>query len=207
MAHSNDGHGAAALHDEHGHGSHAHVYEAELELTGVYGMVAEFHDPDTLLHAAEMARDAGFTKMDAYSPMPIHGLAEAVLHEDDRVPWSAFFGGLCGGLGGWIAQYFVAVVDYAWNVGGKPLLSWPMMIPVTYEMTILNAAFAAAGSMILLNGLPRPYHSIFNAKNFDRATYDRFFLCIEAIDPRFDIEQTAQFLRSTGADDVSEVAK
>jgi Protein of unknown function (DUF3341) len=207
MAHDihdeHDGHG-----DGHHGGGHTHgPYEAELEITGLYGIVAEFHDPDDLLHAAEMARDAGYTKMDAYSPMPIHGLAEAVLHYDDRVPWSAFFGGLFGCLGGWLIEYWIAVIDYAWNVGGKPLLSWPMMIPVAYELTILNAAFSAAGAMIFLNGLPRPYHSIFNAKNFDRATYDRFFLCIEAIDPQFDERQTARFLLGTGADDVSEVAK
>lgn len=190
-----------------GHHSHAQAYEAEVEITGLYGIVAEYHDPDDLLHAALEARDAGYTKMDAYSPMPIHGLAEAVLHDDDRVPWSAFFGGLAGCIGGWMAQYFVAVVDYAWNVGGKPLLSWPQMIPVAYEMTILNAAFGAAGSMIFLNGLPRPYHSIFNAKNFDRASSDRFFLCIEARDPRFEGGDVLRFLRATGADDVSEVAK
>lgn len=209
MAHVSNGHG----HDDHGHDaphghhSHAQAYEAERELIGLHGIVAEYHDPDVLLHAALQARDAGYTKMDAYSPMPIHGLAEAVLHEDDRVPWSAFFGGLCGCIGGWTMQYFVAVVDYSWNVGGKPLLSWPMMIPVAYEMTILNAAFAAAGSMIFLNGLPRPYHSIFNAKNFERATYDRFFLCIEATDPQFETTDVARFLQSTGADDVSEVAR
>ena len=165
---------------EGGHHSHAQAYEAEMELTGLHGIIAEYHDPDDLLHAAALANDAGYKRMDAYSPMPIHGLAELLHHNDDRVPWSAFFGGLLGGLGGWMMQYYVSVVDYSWNVGGRPLLSWPMMIPVAYELTILNAGFATAGSMIFLNGLPRPYHPVFAAKNFERATADRFFLCIPA---------------------------
>lgn len=190
-----------------GHHSHAQAYEAEQEITGLHGIIAEYHDPDDLLHAARLANEAGYTKMDAYTPMPIHGLAEELHHEDDRVPWSAFFGGLAGCLGGWMMQYYVSVVDYAWNVGGRPLLSWPMMIPVAYELTILNAGFAAAGSMLFLNGLPRPYHPVFGAKNFERATADRFFLCIEARDPQFETTDVARFLRSTGADDVSEVAK
>ena len=216
MASGNNGNGAPFGLDKHepdavghdgGHHSHAQAYEAEVELTGLYGVIAEFHDPDDLLHAATLANEAGYTKMDSYTPMPIHGLAELMHHEDDRVPWSAFFGGLFGCLGGWMGQYFVAVVDYAWNVGGKPLLSWPQMIPVAYEMTILNAGFAAAGSMLFLNGLPRPYHPVFGAPNFDRATIDRFFLCIEANDPQFEPADVARFLRSTGADRVSEVAK
>lgn len=202
-----DSHAPDHVGHDGGHHSHAQAYEAELELRGLHGIIAEYHDPDDLLHAAELAKEAGYKRMDAYSPMPIHGLAEAVHHYDDRVPWSAFFGGLAGCIGGWLAQYFVAVVDYPWNVGGRPLLSWPMMIPVAYEMTILNAGFATAGSMIFLNGLPRPYHPVFGAKNFDRATSDRFFLCIESHDPQFDAAEVTRFLRSTGADDVSEVAK
>lgn len=179
----------------HGHGGHGHGGPVE---NPIHGIVAEYADPDDLLEAAEAARAAGFRKMDAYSPMPIHGLAEAVGHYDDRVPWSGFFGGLCGFLGGCAIQYFVSVVDYPLNVGGKPLLSWPMFIPVAYELTILNAAFATFGSMIFLNGLPRPYHSIFNAKNFERATQDRFFLCVESEDPKFDLAETARFLSTTG---------
>jgi hypothetical protein len=206
---AHNGHGADA-HDAHGdHGGHHHgPYEAELELIGLHGIVAEYVEPEDLLHAAEAASAAGYKKMDAYSPMPIHGLAEAIGFFDDRVPWSAFFGGLCGCIGGWMIQYFVAVIDYPWNVGGKPLLSWPQMIPVAYELTIFNAAFSVAGAMIALNGLPRPYHSIFNAKNFERATSDRFFLCIESDDPQFDPVETARFLRTThGVTEVSEVAK
>lgn len=176
---------------------HGHGHGEPLE-SPIHGIVAEYADPDDLLEAAHTARAAGYTKMDAYSPMPIHGLAEAIGFFDDRVPWSGFFGGLIGGMGGWLMQYFVAVVDYPWNVGGKPLLSWPQMIPVTYEMTILNAAFATFGAMIFLNGLPRPYHSIFNARNFDRATQDRFFLCVESEDPHFDLAETARLLSTTG---------
>lgn len=173
--------------------------------TPLHGIVAEFTDAEPLLAAAHRAREAGYTKMDAYSPFPIHGLSDAIGFRDIRLPWLIFLGGLGGAFGGFALQYYTSVIDYPWNVGGKPLLSWPQMIPIIFECTILLAALTAVGGMLALNGLPEPYHSIFNAKNFERASQDRFFLCIEATDPKFDTTETAAFLRSTGAVEVSEV--
>ena len=145
--------------------------------------------------------------MDAYSPFPIHGLEDAIGFRDDRLPWMVFFGGLTGMLTGYLLQYYTSVVDYPLNVGGRPLHSWPQWIPVTFECTILFSAFTGGLGMFALNGLPRLYHSIFNAKNFDRATQDRFFLCIESDDRRFHRVEVADFLRTTGALDVSEVER
>jgi hypothetical protein len=173
----------------------------------VHGLVAEFSDPDMLVAAANAAREAGYVRLDAYTPFPIHGLAEAIGFEDGRVPWFTFFGGITGFSVGFMLLYYVNVIDYPLNVGGKPLLSWPQFIPILFECTVLAAGLTAFGSQFLLNGLPRPYHSIFNARNFERASQDRFFLCIEAADARYNPDETARFLRGLGADLVSEVEK
>jgi hypothetical protein len=174
----------------------------------LYGLVAEFDDPDALLAGVHRAREAGYRHVEAYSPFPIHGMAEALDFDDWRVPWFGFFGGLTGCTVGFLGLYYVSVVDYPWNVGGKPLLSWPQWIPITYECTILFAAWATFLMMWACNGLPKPYHSIFNAKNFDRASQDRFFLFVEKTDPLFDMNETGAFLRHlNGALDVSEVEK
>lgn len=184
----------------------AHVEgDVIVDTTPLHGIVAEYEDSEPLLAAANRAREAGYTRMDAYSPFPVHGLSDAIGFRDQRLPWMIFFGGVAGCLGGFGLQYYTAVIDYPWNVGGKPLISWPQMIPIAYECTILLAAFTATFGMLFLNGLPQPYHSIFNARNFERASQDRFFLCIEADDPKFDPVATAAFLRETGALDVSEV--
>jgi hypothetical protein len=171
----------------------------------IYGLIAEFSDPDKLIEAANIARESGYQRMDAYSPFPIHGLAEAIGFEDGRIPWFAFFGGLTGVSVGFMLLYYVNVVDYPWNVGGRPLLSWPQFIPIMFECTVLFTGLTVFISQWLLNGLPRPYQSIFNARNFERASQDKFFLCIEATDRQFDIVETARFLSDLGADDVSEV--
>jgi hypothetical protein len=181
-----------------------HVEATESKL---YGLVAEFDDEDAILKAAEAAFDAGYRKMDAYSPFPIHGLSEAIGFKDNRVPWMIFFCGLSGATIGLALQWFTSVVDYPWNVGGKPLFSWPAFIPVTFECTILLSAFGAVFGMLAMNGLPRPYHSIFNAPHFHRASLDRFFLCIEANDPRFDVAETARFLRGLNPVNVAEVER
>jgi Protein of unknown function (DUF3341). len=173
----------------------------------LYGLVAEFEEPEDILAAAEKAYDAGYRKMDAYSPYPVHGLADAIRFKDNRVPWMIFFCGLSGAAGGLLLQYFTSSIDYPWNVGGKPFFSWPAFIPVTFEITILLSAFGAVFGMLAMNGLPRPYHSIFNAPRFERASQDRFFLCIEADDPRFDIVETARFLRGFNALNVAEVER
>src|SRR2546421_1454905 len=171
-----------------------------------YGMVAEFQDPEELVIAAHKAREAGYKRMDAYSPFPVHGLAEAIGFNDIKMPWIVFLGGVFGCFVGFGLQTYVNVWDYPMNVGGRPLVPWISWFPVGFECTVLAAAFAAVFGMLGLNGLPRPHHPIFNAEHFDSASQDRFFLCIEYRDPKFDLSKTGDFLRSLGAVHVSEVA-
>jgi len=173
--------------------------------TALYGLVAEFAEADELLAAAEKVFGEGYRKIDAYSPFPIHGLSDAIGFKDNRVPWTVFICGLIGAATGVALQYFVSVMEYPLNIGGRPLFSWPSFVPVTFECTILLSAFGAVFGMILMNGLPKPYHSIFNAPGFERATQDRFFLCIEAEDPLFDRTETEKFLLTLHPERVSEV--
>lgn len=162
----------------------------------VYGLMAEFDSAQALLNAARKVRGAGYTRTDAYSPMPIHGLAEALgMHERKVAPF-VLAGGLVGCMTGYGLQYWTSVIDLPLNIGGRPLHSWVSFIPVTFELTILFAAFSAGISMIVLNGLPQPYHPVFNAKRFSMASQSSFFLAIEATDPKFDAGQTGAFLAS-----------
>lgn len=170
-----------------------------------FGLVAEFDTPEKLISAAEKARLAGFKKLDAYSPFPIHGLSDAIGFRDVKVPYLVFAGGLVGAFVGYGLQFYAHVLDYPMNVGGKPLVSIPSMIPITFEMTILVAGLTAFFSMIALNGLPKPYHSIFNTPGFNRASQDRFFLAIESGDPQFDSDKTRQFLAEMAPLSVHEV--
>ena len=171
----------------------------------IYGLMAEFDSPTTLVAAARRAREAGYRKMDAYSPFPIEELSE-VLHHKDRLPLLVLIGGIVGGTSGILFQYWASAIDYPINVGGRPLLSWPSFIPVTFEMTILVAAFVAVLGMLGLNGLPMPYHPVFNVERFVNASRNRFFLCIESSDPLFDKEATGSFLESLEPREVNEVA-
>jgi hypothetical protein len=173
----------------------------------LYGVVAEFSDENAILRAATRAREAGYKRMDAFSPFPIHGLADAIGFEDKTLPWVMFFAGITGTFLGFALQIYTLAIDYPLNVGGRPLISWPAFIPVAFETTILLTAFGAVFGMLGLNGLPRPYHSIFNTPRFDLASQDRFFLAIEATDPQFDVERTEQFLESLHPDRVSIVEK
>lgn len=171
----------------------------------LYGLMAEFDTPEELLSAARRAYDEGYRKMDAYSPFPLHGLAEAIGFQHNRLPLIVLIGGIFGCVGGFLLQYWVSVIAYPLNVGGRPFNSWPSFIPVTFETTVLVAALSAVLGMLALNGLPMPYHPVFNVERFALATRDRFFLCIEADDPRFDLEHTKQFLESIGAKYIAEV--
>ena len=177
-----------------------HAAESE-----VYGWVAEFDNPEDLIVAALKATEAGYTKLDAYSPFPVDGLSEAIGMHDVRVKWIIFLGGLAGVSAGMGLMYYTSAVDYPLNVGGRPLFSWPSFIPVAFECTVLIAALAAVFGMLALNKLPEPYHAIFNTPNFERASQDRFFLCIEADDPQF--EGAEKFVAGLGAITVSEVEK
>jgi hypothetical protein len=172
----------------------------------IYGLMAEFDSPTALVTAARQAREAGYRKMDAYSPFPIEELSE-VLHHHDRLPLVVLIGGIVGGTSGFLFQYWASAIDYPINVGGRPLLSWPSFIPVTFEMTILVAAFAAVLGMLGLNGLPMPYHPVFNVPRFEYASRNRFFLCIESSDPLFDEDVTGKFLESLEPREVCEVAR
>ncbi len=175
--------------------------------TTLYGLVAEFDEADDVLKAAEAVYDAGYRKIDAYSPFPVHGLSDAIGFKCNLLPWLIFFGGIAGCLGGITLEWYTSSIDYPMNVGGRPFFSWPSFVPVSYECTILFAALTAVFGMIILNGLPRPYHSIFNTPNFDRATQDKFFLAIEAIDPRFDAKETERFLKGLNPVVVSAVER
>ena len=171
----------------------------------LYGLMAEFEDPNDLLAAAHRAREVGYRHLDAFTPLPVEGLAEAVGFHSTRLPIVVFVGGILGCLGGFFLQYYPNVIGYPLNVGGKPYNSWPAFIPVTFEMTVLGAALATVLGMLALNGLPTPYHPVFNVPRFALATRNRFFLCIKARDPKFKLEETKQFLTSLKAREVAEI--
>jgi hypothetical protein len=172
----------------------------------IYGLLAEFSDANALVAATRRAHEAGFRRMDAYAPFPIEELADALGFHKTRLPLLVLLGGVLGGVSGYLMEYWTATTSYPLNVGGRPLHSWPAFIPVTFELTILGAALFAVLGMLALNGLPMPYHPVFNVPRFALATRDRFFLCIEATDALFDRVKTAAFLRDLGAREVTEVS-
>lgn len=173
--------------------------------TETYGMMAEFDDAQTLVDAANRAREAGYSQLDAFTPFPVEGLHEAIGFHHTRLPLVVLVGGIIGFVTGFGMQYFAQVIHYPLNIGGKPLNSWPAWIPITFELTILFAAFAAIFGMLALNGLPQPYHPVFNVSRFVFATRDQFFLLIEARDPKFRRDETKEFLRSLRPLEVSDV--
>ena len=175
------------------------------EQSPYYGVMAQFDNPDDVLAAAKAAFAAGYRKLDAYSPLPVHGLADAIGYKRTRLPWLVFCMGIVGALAGYGLCYWVSVIDYPLNIGGRPFHSGPSFIPVTFEVTILFSAMTAAFGMLIANGLPQPYHPVFNVENFARASSDLFFLCIEAEDEKFDMEETTRFLQSLNPQEVSQV--
>jgi hypothetical protein len=173
----------------------------------IYGMMAEFDDPNTLVAAAHRATHQGYECMDAYSPYPIEELHEALgSHEPSKLPLIVLIGGLCGCIGGFALQYWISAIAYPVNIGGRPFNSWPAFIPVTFECTILAAALSAVLGMLALNGLPQPYHPVFNVPRFALASRNRFFLVIESRDKKFEIEETRRFLETLNPREVTTVA-
>ena len=172
----------------------------------IYGVVAEFDGADALLTATKKTVAEGYRSVEAYSPFPVEGLDEALGFQRSRVPLITLIGGIVGCLGGFFMQWYSSVEHYPINVGGRPLNSWPAFIPITFETTILLASLTAVVGMIALNGLPQPYHPVFNVPRFGLASTNRFFLCIEAHDPKFSLEPTRAFLEGLGPQEVSEVA-
>ncbi len=171
----------------------------------VWGLLAEYPDPHALVHAAEAVREAGYTRWDAHAPFVVHGLDEAMGIRPSRLPFVVFAGGLAGAVGGLALQWWTNAVDYPFLISGKPIFSLPANVPVAFEMTILLAAISALLGMLAANGLPRLFHPLFRVERFRRATDDRFFISVEAADPRFGPEATRRLLEATGAVAVEEV--
>lgn len=173
--------------------------------SSLFGIAAEFTSHEQLLAAARAARDRGYQRMDAYSPFPVEGMPEALGRKRTLVPLIVLIGGIIGGSGGYFMEWYANVVSYPLNIGGRPLNSWPSFIPITFELTILCATLCAFFGSMAMNKLPQPYHPIFHAPNFERASIDRFFLCIEARDAKFDAPVVRRFLESLQPIAVSEV--
>lgn len=161
---------------------------------GTHGIMAAFESHEQLLDAARRAHAAGYRKMDAYSPFPIEGLAQALGQKRSGVAFLFLLGGIAGGLGGYFMLWYSMGVDWPMNIGGRPLHSWPMYIPITFELTILCSSLLGFFGTLALCRFPQPYHPVFNVPEFTRASRDRFFLCIEASDSKFDEHATWRFL-------------
>lgn len=172
---------------------------------GLFALMAEFSSPRTLRRAIRRTRESGYKEIEAYTPYPMEEITEALGHHRSKLPLIVLIGGIIGAISGFGFQYWVSVIAYPLNIGGRPLNSWPAFVPVTFETTILFAATAAVLGMLALNGLPMPYHPVFNVKRFKLASRDRYFLAIAASDPLFEPDETRRFLEgleSTGVFDV-----
>lgn len=171
----------------------------------IYGLLAEFESPEALLDAARKTSATGYKRIDAFTPMPVEGLADAVGFHRTSLPLVVLIGGILGGLTGFFMQYYANVISFPLNIAGKPWNSWPAFIPITFELTILGAALFCVFGMLAMNGLPAPYHPVFNAARFAFASRDRFFLLIKARDKQFDPVRTKEFMQTLDAREVTEV--
>ncbi len=171
-----------------------------------YGLLAEFSTHEELMRAAEKAYAAGFRRMDGFAPFPVEGLAEA-LGKKNRLPLLVLISGIIGGASAYFMEWYANAISYPINIGGRPIHSWPSFIPITFELTVLGAALTAFFGSLALNGLPRPYHPLFHIPEFERASQDRFFLCIEAKDPKFHLKETRAFLQSLNPLSIAKVPK
>ena len=173
--------------------------------SSTYGLMAEFDSAQELVEAAHKTHTAGYQKIDAYSPFPVEGLAEAIGFHKNRVPLVVLIGGILGGLSGYMLQYWVAAITYPTNIGGRPYHSWPSFIIVTFEMTILFGGLSAVFGMLALNGLPMPYHPVFNVPEFKKASENKFFLVVFSTDPKYDSAGTRNFLQGLSPRMIAEV--
>jgi hypothetical protein len=171
----------------------------------VYAVMGAFHEPDELVKAGKKIREMGYTKIDAMSPFPVHGIDDAIGVPRSILGWIVICIGLCGTATALLLIWYCGAINYPLVIGGKPLFDFTFSIPITFELTILFSAFATVIGMFGLNGLPRLYHPADNYKNSYRATDDRFLLLVEANDPKFDAQATAEHFRSVGAHDVEVV--
>ena len=171
----------------------------------LHGIMAEFDTATELVDAARLVRDAGYTKTDAFSPFPLHEIDEALGIKRSILPYLIFAGAITGLLSGLGLEYFVHVIEWPIIVGGRPAFSLPSFVPPAYELTILFAAFVAVFGMLFLNGLPSPYHPVFNVPRFALATREKFFLIIESADPLYNYEETRSFMSSLDAQEVFDV--
>jgi len=200
-----DGNGSRDLHDSATPRLPASASHHNRHNTPLYGIMAEFEGPGELISAARRTYEAGYRRINGYSPYPIEELSEAIGFTRSSLPLIVFIGGVLGGIGGFAMQYWIEVINYPINVGGKPFNSWPAFIPITFECTVLMAAFSAVLGMLILNKLPQPYHPVFNAPNFALATRDRFFLVVEASDPKYDHDEVAAMLKELNPMEVVDV--
>ena len=171
----------------------------------IYGVMAEFHSSEELIEAVQKAREAGFRCMDAYTPYPIEELSHALGHHRSKLPPIVLAGGILGAVGGYALQYWTQVMVYPMNIGGRPFHAWPAFIVPTFETTILAAALSAILGMFFLNGLPHPYHPVFNVPRFALASRDRYFLVIESRDPKFERDAVHRLLLDLHAHEVTDV--
>lgn len=171
----------------------------------LFGVMAEFRTPQDLLHGIEKARSSGYTRMDAYTPYPIEKVIDALGFHHTKVPLVTLIGAMAGMSGVFGLAYWVSVIEYPLNIGGRPFFSWPAFVPVTFEGAVLIGGLSAAIGMIVLNGLPSPYHPVFNVPRFKAASRDGYFLCVEATDPRFDADAVRQVLESAHPVEVNDV--
>jgi len=181
------------------------MHDPDPNANELYGLMAEFDSAQSLVDAARQTTAAGFSKFEGYTPVPVEELNDIIHRKRTILPKLVLAGGLTGMLTGFALQFWASVLEYPMNVGGRPFASWPAFVVPSYELTILFASLTAAGGMIALNGLPQPYHPVFNAPRFSLATSDKFFLVIEAVDPKFDKVGTQEFLAGLGAKGVYEV--
>ena len=204
-AHDPAPHGGAHAAAAHGGDGHGGPLTPAQRWPTTWGLMAEYDREDRLVDAARQMYKLGYRRMDAYSPFPVHGLADALGRKRSKLPLLVLAGGLAGLFGGFTMQVFSAVWHYPVNIGGRPYYSWPAFLPITFETTVLCAALTAVFGMLALNGLPQPYHPVFNVRGFERASRNGFFLVVETRDPRFDIDASRRDLEQTDPRAISEV--